>query len=226
MTFANKMKILAFSLITNFTLMAGEVHVTLPNDDFGLALVESMTAEEPIHNPEPQIQQEGQIIVLEFRDLAPGKYRVAYISALDPLAYLTTIMETQLEVGAISKHSVILLQPMRNGGLFLPKNVQNFLDTHRENYLTLEATYDGFSKIFELTRGCARNIQALRDDCEYRIVVWDHSYREPRRERKSIFEATFRAVSPTTDPLSSEDTTHKNEEANKSEMATPRKPSD
>jgi hypothetical protein len=195
------MKTLALFLFTNFSLLAGELHVTIPNDGAGIAVVESMSGREDIKKPEAQIQQEGQIALLEFQNLKAGNYRVCYISNLDPLAFLETIMETHIEVHETGKESVILFDPFGNQGATLPKDVEAFLMDHRENYLTLSVTYDGSKKSFELTRGRWSSVHALRSDGEYHIKVWNHSDQEFPKERKVIFEKTFRAASRPSDPL-------------------------
>lgn len=112
------MKTIAFFLFANSLLVAGELRVTFPNDESGTALVERISDAEYIEKPEKQIQQEGQIAILEFKNLQAGHYRVSYISSLDPLAYLTTIMETHIEVPEKGRESVILFAPFvkRGGG--------------------------------------------------------------------------------------------------------------
>jgi len=194
-TFARIMKTIAFFIFANSSLFAGELRVTLPNDEAGSAMVERISDAEYIEKPEQQIQQEGQIAVLEFKNLQAGKYRVSYISSLDPLAYLTTIMETHIEVHEKSKDSVILFAPFVKQGAELPKDVEAFLMNHRENYLTLNVTYDNSKKPFELTRGRWFDICPLRSEGEYHIQVWNHSYKEIPKVRKVIFEKTFRPAS-------------------------------
>lgn len=169
--------------------------MTFPNDESGSAMVERISDAEYIEKPEKKIQQEGQIAILEFKNLQAGHYRVSYISTLDPLAYLTTIMETHIEVNEKGSESVILFAPFVKQGAELPKDVKAFLMNHRENYLALTVTYDGSKNSFDLTRGRWFDICALRSDGEYHIKVWNHSYQEIPKERKVIFEKTFRPAS-------------------------------
>jgi len=187
--------------------------VIIPNDGLGTAMVERIVDAEYINNPEEKVEQEGQIAILEFRNLKSGKYRVSYIVVGDPLAYLSTLMETHVEVHEKRKESVILFMPFEKRGPILPEDVKAFLMNHRENYLTLDVTYDSSKKSFELTRGRLFNICALRSDGEYHIKVWNHSSEEFPKERKVIFEKTFRAVTTPSDPLTQPSATPKKEES-------------
>lgn len=218
------MKTIAFFLFANSSLVAGELRVTFPNDEFGSAIVERFSDAQYIEKPEEQIQQEGQIAFLEFQNLKSGKYRVRHVDSGNPIGYLTTIMETHIEVHEKGKESVILFAPIVKQGAELPKDVEAFLMNHRENYLTLNVTYEGSKKSFELTRGSWFDICALRSDGEYHINVWNHSYQEFPEERKVIFEKTFRPA-PRPDPFSQPSDTQKNEEIEQAAPSNGDKPS-
>ena len=189
------MKIIALLTISHLSLVAAELRVTLPNDGRGLASVESMFDDAPIANPEKRISQEGQIAVLDFKNLKSGEYIVSYLSALDPLAYQKTIMTTRVTVSDSINSMVMLFEPWGEIAKF-PKEVEDFIMKHRQNYIDFEAVYDGHKKSFEVSRGSFPGYSCLRFDCVYSIKVWDHSHRDFKKDRKVIFERTFRAVKP------------------------------
>ncbi len=189
------MKYTALLIISSLSLVAAELTVTIPNDGRGQVLVESMSNDSPVNNPEKRIIQERQIAFMEFKNLKNDEYLASYMSALDPMGYLETIMVTRIKICENDKYSVMLFQPW-SGGYELPKDVQEFLSNHRQNYVELEAVYDGHKKRFAVSRGSWTFNSGLRQDCEYSIKIWDHSYQDYKKDRKVIFEKTFRAIKP------------------------------
>ncbi len=188
------MKIPALVLLGASSLIAGDLSVVTPNGAGGIAVIESMSESENIKNPEPRIQQEKQISVLEYKNLKPGKYRVSYVSVRDPFGFLDTFMETHVSIHKNDRQTVYLFEPVMMDGPTFPDDVSEFLEGHRQNLLELEAVYDGGRKSFDVARGGAGFIRFLRLDCEYHLKVWDHSYQKFPSDRKVIFEKSFRAV--------------------------------
>jgi hypothetical protein len=189
------MKTLLIHLALISPLAAGEVHIITPASDSAGAIVESITTGEALKNPEPSLSQEGRVTTFEFKDVKEGRYRVSYMATDNPMGFHETLMETIVTVSKTSTTTLYLFRPRQNEQLMLPKDVEEFLIKHRNHMMELTAVYDGGKAPFVQAKGGAWAIGYLRNDCEYRLKVWNHSYEDfPNKpeDRSVIFEKTFR----------------------------------
>jgi hypothetical protein len=185
--------------------MAGDIIVVTPSNDLAVTTVESLATGEALNNPEPTPMQESLLKNYTFKQVEPGKYRVSYLACENPLSFHETLMETLVTVGEGGSNIVYLFRPRDHGQLKIPKSIENFLRLNHDKLMELTAIYDGAKTQFVQARGGAWAIRYLRNDCEYRLKVWNHSFRDiPKdpKERAVIFERTFRAVDREPEPFS------------------------
>lgn len=185
--------------------IAGDIVVVTPSGDLAATTVESLATGEALKNPEPTSTQESQLENRTFRQVKPGKYRVSYLACDNPLVIHETLMETLVTVGEGSSTIVYLFRPRDHEQLKIPKGIEDFLRLNHDNFMELTAVYDGTKTPFVQARGGAWAIRYLRNDCEYRLKVWDHSFREVPKDPKMravIFEQSFRTVKREPEPFS------------------------
>jgi hypothetical protein len=203
-------------------LIAGEILVVTPTNDFAAATVESLATGLALKNPEPKLSQEGQLTTFTFKDVEPGKFRISYMGLDDPLGFYKTLMETLVSIDKNSSTTVYLFRPRDSELLKLPKDIEKFLTLHRDNLMELTAVYDGSKEPFVQARGGAWAIGYLRDDCGYSLKVWNHSFRDfPKdpKDRSVIYEKTFRTVAREMDPFAPGGVPHESDK--KSEQDAP-----
>ena len=216
------MRTLLIYLTLLSALVAGEVHIVTPSEDFAVATVESITTGEALENPEPSLSQEGQVETFTFKKVKEGKYRVSYMALDNPMGFNETLMETLVTVSKTSTTTLYFFRPRERQQLMLPKDIEDFLIKHRDNLMELTAVYDGGKASFVQARGGAWAIGYLRNDCDYRLKVWNHSYQDfPKdpKDRSVIYEKTFRTVAREMDPFSPGGVPHGPDK--KSEQAAP-----
>ncbi len=209
------------------SLMAGEIIVIYPARDFAGVMVQSLTSGQALKETEPTLSQEAQVSTLTFEDVEPGKYRVSYSDVALPVGYIQVLMETLVTVGKETTTTVYLFRPHERAQLMLPKDIEDFLKRHRDNLLELTAVYDGSKVPFVQVREGVGAINYLRNDCEYSLKVWNHSYREFPKDSHVIYEKTFRTVAREVDPFAPGGVPHGSENKSEEGSAQPTaKPAD
>ena len=156
--------------------------------------------------------QEGTIGRQTFKDLKPGKYRIALLT-LNPFG-TEVIMETHLTLKEGDSETVVLI-PQECGKVELPEEVEAALNTFGDaSGMELVVRYAGFENEFcqvrmgnSPQRTFRSYIHYLRPDGEYTLRFWNE---DPTKG--FVYSKSFRIG--------------KEPEANKAEIATPSKPSD
>lgn len=198
------MRTLLLLLALALRLMAGDIIVVVPSGDLAVPVVESLADGESLKVPVPILIQESQLASHTYTNIEPGRYRVSYLACDNPQGYNETLMETIVTVGDSTKETVFLFRPQEQQQLMLPKEVKEFLSQHHDNFLEVTVLYDGSKTPFMQARGGEWAIRYLRHDCEYRLKVWNHSFREfPKdpKDRTVIFDKKFRSVDLDLDPF-------------------------
>lgn len=155
--------------------------------------------------------QEGQIGRQTFKDLKPGKYRIALLT-MDPFR-TEVIVETHLTLKEGGSETAILI-PQELGKVELPEEVEYALNKFADaSAMELVVRYPGFEKEFCQVRTDNQpkwpfrsHIHYLRPDGEYTLRFWN---KDPTKG--VVYSKSFR--------------TGKEAKANKAEIATPSKPS-
>jgi hypothetical protein len=198
------MRTLLLLLALSLRLMAGEIIVVAPSGDLAAPVVESLADGESLKVPKPILTQENQLASYTFKNIKPGRYRVSYLACDNPLGCNETLMETLVNLGESTTETVFLFRPQEQQQLMLPKEVEEFLSQHHDNFLEVAVVYDGSKTSFMQARGGAWAIRYLRHDCEYHLKVWNHSFRHfPKnpKDRTVIFDQKFRTVARHLDPF-------------------------
>ena len=202
-TFAKNMKHFTLLLALSIRLMAADIIVIMPSEDLVGPTIESLDDGELLKVPKLVPMQENQLVSYTFNNIKPGRYRVSY-SSLEPIGFHETLMETLVTVSESSASTVYLFRPNEHSQLKIPKNIEIFLTNHYFNLMELTLVYDGSKVPFMQAKGTAWAIRYLRDDCEYHLKVWNHSFRGlPKEEEPTIiFDKKFRTVDRDLDPFS------------------------
>jgi hypothetical protein len=181
-------------------VQAGEVRITIPAGTTTYVSASYIDSGEIVELPEPATAQENQIRVYHLADLKSGTYRISLVEAAEPLGRYRTLMETHVMVSKESKESVFLFEPTKAQILKLPDEVKDILRKNQGNYIELYACYENGVR-FPQVLNSANTIWYLRDDCEYDLKVFAHSFREYPLEPQVIYEKKFRTIKREVDPF-------------------------
>lgn len=173
----------------------GDLRIIAPSFGLGFAKLEHLDSGEFLEIGEPIKRQEAQLFEYSVTNLPDGRYRVSYVNGGNPLGFVETFMETHVVVSNEETKTVFLHDTASGQVRDLPDEIKAFLAEHPKSYLELTYTFGESDHEFTQVRLNAWAIWYLRNDCDYTIRVWNHSYDELElpKKRSVIFEREFRA---------------------------------